>query len=343
MRIVFFVFIMCFYLGLSAQQNTTGEIPPSGIDLQGAAFNEKADAEYMISGVPAYLWRYGCGPTALGMVLGYYDIQGYSDIFPGDASTQTVLVNQNIASSANYNDYCLPLDYYPDLLPDLSELPAGDEHSNNSIADFMFTSRSYYSNYYGWSWGSDIAGAFNNYLAYISSYSGSCNTQYLTSFSFAAFMNEMNGNRPMMALVDTDGDGYTDHFITLMGYRQQSGVNYYGCYQTWDQTVHWYEWKEIIPGQPWGIYCVYTFELIPLSIEDNSSHHLSVFPDPASTEIFVDTPGANVSVYDISGAQILSGITGDAGRVDVSALSSGMYFIRIISENGEKSGKFIVE
>lgn len=339
-----FVLLLSFYsCHVFAQQSTTGEIPPAGTDLNGFNFKETTDAEYMISGVPAYIWRYGCGPTALGMVLGYYDGQGYSDIFPGDATTQTTLVNQLIGSSANYNDYCLPLDYYPNLIPDLSELPAGDEHSNNCIADFMYTSRSVYSNYYGWSWSSDIAPAFNNYLQYASSYTGVCNTQYLSSFSFAAFMNEMNGNRPMMALVDTDGDGNTDHFITLMGYRQQSGVNYYGCYQTWDQAVHWYEWKEIIPGQAWGIYCVYTFELNPLSIEENSDQPLRVFPVPATSEIYIDVSGAQVFIYNISGSRIISAIADEVGRIDVSVLSSGMYFIRVISENSEKTGKFVVE
>ncbi|MEA1945109.1 MAG: hypothetical protein U9N07_07250, partial [Euryarchaeota archaeon] len=36
-----------------------------------------------ISGVPAYLWRYGCAPTAAGMVLMYWDSHGYPN-FPDD-------------------------------------------------------------------------------------------------------------------------------------------------------------------------------------------------------------------------------------------------------------------
>jgi len=38
-----------------------------------------------ISGVPAYLWRCGCAPTAAGMVLGYWDGHGYPN-FPGETT-----------------------------------------------------------------------------------------------------------------------------------------------------------------------------------------------------------------------------------------------------------------
>jgi hypothetical protein len=38
-----------------------------------------------ISGVPAYIWRCGCTPTAAGMVLGYWDSHGYPN-FPSETT-----------------------------------------------------------------------------------------------------------------------------------------------------------------------------------------------------------------------------------------------------------------
>ena len=38
----------------------------------------------VIGEVPAYSWYHGCGPTAVGSVLGYWDLHGYPNLF--DAS-----------------------------------------------------------------------------------------------------------------------------------------------------------------------------------------------------------------------------------------------------------------
>ena len=134
----------------SDAQSTTGPVPSK--DLFRGSSIEALDYEVVISGVPAYIWHNGCGPTAAGMIVGYWDGQGYDDLVSGDASTQTSSVDDMISSSDNYDDYCVPIDSYPTLLPDLSELPLGDEHPDNCVADYMKTSQSYHSNYYGWSW-----------------------------------------------------------------------------------------------------------------------------------------------------------------------------------------------
>ena len=81
----------------------------------------------------AYLWCNGCGPTSAGMVIGYWDGQGFDDLVPGDASMQTAEVNQMMSSTGNYDDYCLPIDLYPNTLDDRSEPPAGDEHPDDDL------------------------------------------------------------------------------------------------------------------------------------------------------------------------------------------------------------------
>ncbi len=112
-----------------------GERMPGGITT-GTDSATGGAGEVVIPGVPAYKWRDGCGPTALGMVIGYYDGNGWPDLVPGDATSQTTEVSQSIASHGtleapgNYEDYALPMDSSTaTVLADRSAAPAGDEHA----------------------------------------------------------------------------------------------------------------------------------------------------------------------------------------------------------------------
>ncbi|MBN2705671.1 MAG: hypothetical protein JXR89_04435, partial [Deltaproteobacteria bacterium] len=54
--------------------STTGPEPPPGVEPPKTVYDRRAIVdETEIAGVPAYDWRHGCGPTALGMVVGYWD------------------------------------------------------------------------------------------------------------------------------------------------------------------------------------------------------------------------------------------------------------------------------
>jgi len=275
---VIFVFSMVGITGEKAlndnlvlpQQSTTGPVPPAGIDLIGHVFSGfRIQAATVISGVPPYLWRHGCGPTAVGMVTGYYDSHGYPNLISGSAFPQGNAVNAAIASDENYNDYCLPLDSYPNLLPDKSELPVGDEHADNCIADFQKTSQSYLGNYYGWSWNTYVEPSFEDYVTLVSSYTGNSTIYDFSGFSWNSLKNEIDSKRPMVFLVDTDGDDKTDHFITVIGYNSDGGINYYGCYDTWDSSVHWYQYRGMASGNAWGVCSVNTFAMSPLQGKDD--------------------------------------------------------------------------
>ena len=242
-------------------QSTTGPVPPEGID-RGQQGDLAPEVQVVLSGVPAYIWHNGCGPTAAGMVIGYWDGQGFPDLVPGSASTQTAAVNNMISSSGNYNDYCLPIDSYPNLLPDKSEAPFGDEHPNDCVADLMRTSQSYYSNYYGWSWYSDVDNALQGYVSMVAPhYTATVVNQPWGTFTWNSFRAEIDAGRPVVLLVDTDGDGGTDHFVTAYGYRDDGGTNQYACRDTWDTGIHWYNFAQMASGRPWGIYGATTFRL----------------------------------------------------------------------------------
>lgn len=255
------------------QQNTSGPVPPPGIQskidiIPGSVLAGGSDVT--VIGVPSYIWRHGCGSTALGMVVGYWDGKGYDDLYDGIATTQSDSVNQGIASEGSsgtprhYEDYSLEIDNSY-IIEDRSELPAGDEHTSDSIADFMYTSWSSKGNQYGWSWSNHITPAFTSYVHLRNSNYNPATTEYYYSGSptltWSTLTTEINAGRPMVFLVDSNSDGYTDHFVTIVGYRLDGSTQYYGCYNTWDNTIHWERFRSMSSSYAWGIWGGYSFNL----------------------------------------------------------------------------------
>ena len=259
------------------QQSTTGPEPPANVAPKTQqTLGPEVESLRQID-VPGYAWRHGCGPTALGMVVGYYDDCGYDELIPGSAATQTASVDQAIASQRNpsspghYEDYSMPIDSTSTgLLPDKSEPPPGDEHTDDCIADFMRTSWSSQSNYYGWSWSTHMGPAFISYVElqdpdYVPSYQ-----RYWTSdgsLNWNVLTQEIDGDHPMVFLVDTDGNGETDHFVTVVGYHD-TPTQQYGCLDTWApaDVVRWCDFQPISSGQPWGVWGGWSFHLEPLQL-----------------------------------------------------------------------------
>ena len=250
------------------QQSKTGPIPSDDIRMKGPDPHPLSPTDGLILNVPAYLWRHGCGPTAVGMVIGYYDTHGFN-LIPGDATTQTAAVDQAIASEdspgnpQHYEDYSEPMDTgQSSPLPDRSELPDGDEHISNCVADFMETSFSSRGNFYGWSWSSDIGNAFMEYVISTNpSYAPSYAMYVSTNLTWNVLTTEIDANRPMVFLVDTDGNGGTDHFVTVIGYRDSLGYPEYACLDTWSSTIRWEPFEYMAAGTPWGIWGGWCFGL----------------------------------------------------------------------------------
>jgi hypothetical protein len=244
-------------------QSTTGPTPPPGV--RAPAVTSQSFKNVTILDVPSYLWYDGCGPTAAAMVMAYWDGKGY-DLIPGSAVVQNDSVRAAIASPDHHADYSMPIDLPPlPLLADLSEHPLGDEHQDDSIADHMQTSRSSLLNRYGWSWLSDAGPGMVSYArsrlpdnVEVSStmlHAG----RYLT---WQAYKAEIDAGRPMLLLVDSDGDGVSDHFVTAIGYGLvDDGMPYYASRDTWYDSVRWSPFWQSFPGRPFGVSAGVTFNV----------------------------------------------------------------------------------
>jgi hypothetical protein len=75
------------------------------------------------------------------------------------------------------------------------------------------------------------------------------------------------------------------------------------------------------------------------------SKDLSIYPNPASNEIFVRVPSneqpSNVTLFSMSGQQINLPII--MGRIDVSSLASGAYVLRVQTPEGVAQARVVVE
>ena len=222
---------------------------------------------------PSYLWQHGCGPTAAGMVIGYWDGNGYGDLVPGDAGSQTTATNDMIANAQHYSDYSVPIDDGgTGLLLDKSSL--GGAHLSNCLGDFMHTSWSSDNNRYGWTYATTnpasqygVSYGMGAYTQYINaSYSATVATEYWAGDINTAWTHlkaEIDGGYPMVLLVDSNGDGYTDHFITAIGYDAATTPKHYVCYNTWDNSTHAYDFQAMASGRAWGVAFGLTYHLPP--------------------------------------------------------------------------------
>jgi len=228
-----------------------GFVPWEGYGEEGELFDPAAAV--VLADVPAYVWQHGCAPTAGGMVMGYWDAHGYDNLVVGDASTQTFDADEMIASVAHYQDYSLPMDegsWWP--IPDKSEL--GGAHASNSVADFMHTSWSLDWLTYGGTWPDMLPVGMDDYAAYAGYPQADSDMEWWGSSPdgfWSNFKLEIISGRPMVFGVDVNGDGWSDHAITAIGY--DDATHRYAAYNTWDTDVHWYDFAPVGLGQLFGV------------------------------------------------------------------------------------------
>ena len=319
-----------------AQQSTTGPVPPPGIDR---GMRIVTETQVVIPGVPVYWWHHGCGPTAVAMVIGYWDGNGFPNLVPGDASTQTSAVNAMIADDGgnpdcsapdgdHYQDYSCPIDYRPNLLTDRSEI--GGAHSSNCVADFYKTSWSSENNFYGWSWFSHTPASFVGYVNWVEpQYIPSAKNHFYSSFSWNSYTLKIDAGRPAVLLVDTNGDGVTDHFVTGVGY--DTATTQYGVYTTWQEdgtNVRWFQWRGLEVGNTWGIYGMTFFQMGPYCGDVNGDGEVNT-SDVVSFVNYLfkggDPPECPPFPYILCG---------DANGDDESTISDVVYLINYLFRSG---------
>ncbi len=208
---------------------------------------EAPAAPVVLSDVPAYRWYHGCGPTAAAAVLGYWDLQGYANLF--DASGEDLYWTDNVKDQISSPEHNAKYDQEDD-----ANLPVPPM---TSIADWFGTSVDPLD--YGWSYLSYADDAFIGYADY-RGYAFDSWYESLGSglFTWEELMAEIDAGRPMMFLVDADGNGGTDHFVPVLGYddRGDEGL-WYGVYTVSIfgelENVAWKQFRPMSADYKWGV------------------------------------------------------------------------------------------
>ncbi|MBN1346383.1 MAG: PEP-CTERM sorting domain-containing protein [Phycisphaerae bacterium] len=204
-------------------------------------------APIVLEDVPAYRWYHGCGPTAAACVFGYWDLHGYSNLF--DAAGDDLLWTGNVMDQISSPEHNAKYDHEDD--PNLPDPPM------TSIADWFRTSVDPLD--YGWSYLSYADDAFIGYASYRGYEFDSWYASLKSGrFGWQDLVDEIDAGRPMMFLVDTAGDGRTNHFVPVLGYddRGDEGL-WYGVYSvSWLgelENVFWYQFRPMSTEYTWGV------------------------------------------------------------------------------------------
>jgi hypothetical protein len=216
-----------------------------------------------LSNAPDYEWWYGCSPTSTGMIMGYYDINGYdgktySNLVPGGTAElsnfgdSSAIANDAIASSGHINDY------YVAYGNSENDPHPGGTHTFNCLADFMGTSQDNCDNsdgsttFYNWTNGNKFTaqdaidqgvtntsgmygiGEYVDYAGYDYStlYNQYVDTSLSNYFSWNDYKSEINAGRP--TLIHIEGH-------TMFGYGYSGSSTVY-VHDTWDEGSHTMTW-----------------------------------------------------------------------------------------------------
>jgi hypothetical protein len=242
-----FVFFGLFLSVLVFSSWAMASIVPNGTIIRN---NRKLDYHILggtMANTPDYEWWYGCSPTSAGMMMGYYDNNGYSNLVPGVAEMDThgnpgANVNNIIASSDHVADfYTGYMNSGDDPLASGRSIPSGF----NCLADFMGTSQDSVTNpdgastFYNWNDGSPFyeSDAFNygvsdksgmygigEYIDYTGYDAQVLYNQYIDNmgmmygFTLAQYQAEIDAGKPVMIHIEGHsmlGYGYLDGTDTI--------------------------------------------------------------------------------------------------------------------------------
>ena len=273
----------CWSVSLTpAAGETFTFIAPDGREVTGTT---EGTTTKKLSAPGDYDWWHGCSPTSAGMMMGYYDVNGYEsltygNLVPGGAAENSTfgagpyLANNAIASSGHIADFWVAyLDPGPDPLASGRTIP----NDFDCLADFMGTSQAavgnvdgsttfyYYTNGAAFHDYNALGAGLQNqsgmygigeYVTYAGYGSSNLYNQFIDGlgnpygFTFAQYKAEIDAGRPVMIHVE-------GHSMYGYGYDDSNSTVY--VHDTWSLGEHSLTWGGSYSGL--GHYGVTVLEL----------------------------------------------------------------------------------
>jgi hypothetical protein len=85
------------------------------------------------------------------------------------------------------------------------------------------------------------------------------------------------------------------------------------------------------------------YDSVYMGINDDKAMQVPIYPNPASTNITIEIPTkCSLSILTISGQELLQKeIIEPIVTIDISTLTSGIYFVKLTGERSVRVGKII--
>ncbi len=173
-------------------------------------------ARITINDVPSYTWDTGCAPTAAAMILGYWDLHGYDNLFRAtgwDTVKNTTNVSQHI-----------------------------DRSQAGSLGKLMGT------NDKGQTLVHRIGDSILNFAVNAGYDFSSKHVKNDWSTYWADYLFQINLGNPVLLNVDSNNDGVVDHSVTGIGFEERGENDFwYGFYDTWEEDESKIQWQPFSP------------------------------------------------------------------------------------------------
>jgi hypothetical protein len=273
---------------------------------------------------PHYGWYFGCTPTSLAQIFGYYDRSQFTALFPGtDARTRDSIVERYLASDQHKlaGQENRPTSFFGRYIGagDWHNSPSLPNHEQNPdcIGDFLKVEN-------GGTFLENIGSGTLNYLrwrGYTSGWSVGPRT-FCSPASFADIVQSIDEGRPVLGLVDFNGDGVLDHGTSIIGYNTDN--NTYACQDPNDSFVRWTPWTTPRAGLRFGVDSFY--QIYPPGPATPFSGSAIVAPGLIQAEDF-DRGDPGRAYYDLD-RRNYTGLYRDTG-VGIGAVETeeGGYFV----------------
>ena len=121
--------------------------------------------------------------------------------------------------------------------------------------------------------------------------------------------------------------GYTNGTAYVAGSDKEATLEFY--------VVAFNDDTESAPSE------VYTIVIKDDAVEELSSS-LNIYPNPVNDRLYIETltQTQTIEIYDVYGRQQLV-VSGQQSAVSVANLNSGIYFVKVVTENGEVVKRFV--
>ena len=163
------------------------------------------------------------------------------------------------------------------------------------------------------------------------------------------FVNETrDGYTQIRATEDTPGDNaYKQGLLTFVGQPYMWSVNDEDTYSPDYQASFTQYMDSIVSFTSYRIESVINDLLTGINDKGNLDINVSIYPNPAKGFVFIENKGSHqfteIGIYNIAG-KLVKNITGlEENKVNIADLNSGMYYIKMKVNGGEKVHKLIIQ